>query len=128
MRWFSDAFKSQQMRQLGVALATTGAAAAVAASAVLAAAPESAALLQARLGGSPTLESSAVRPAQIARSRSPKDADRATPGPWVKRERAEATAGRADSLAPTDTDVSVPAAAEALRGVAADALEPAPTF
>jgi hypothetical protein len=128
MRWFSNAFKSQQMRHLGVALATTGAAAAVAASAVLAARPESAALLQASEGAPPTMEEwSAVRPAH-AQSRSPKDADRVTSGPWVKRARIEATAAHADTPAPTGADVSVPDAAEALRGVAADALEPAPTF
>lgn len=128
MKRILDAFTAQPMRQLGVAVAITAAAAAVAASVVYAERPQSDEPLAPNAGIATLTSSSASRIAQRAHGRSPKDADRLTPGPWVKRPGGEA-AHVDDVQAPVamPADSSVPSAQEALRDVAVEATL-APTF
>jgi hypothetical protein len=128
MKRILDAFTSQSMRRLGVAVAITAAAAAVAASVVYAERPQGEQLLANNDGIAPLSSSSASPVVQRAHSRSPKDADRLMPGPWAKR-----PAGRAahvdDVQGPAKMlpNPSVPDAAEALRDVAVETTL-APTF
>jgi hypothetical protein len=128
MKWILNSLKSQQVHRLAVAVAITGGAAAVAASAMLAE----------RSGRDPSLAASG-RPALVSggsgfssdqrgRIRSPKDADRLMPGPWVKRSRVDASADQAGAGVTSPTDASLPAAAEALKDLAVEATELPPTF
>lgn len=128
MKSILNAFKSQQMHRLGMAVAITGAAAALAASVVFAERPESDRRLPQGESAQPVAGSGTVRSELRAQARSPKDAGRLIPGPWVKRPRFQALADRPDPGSAMPTDISVPDAAGALKDVAAEATEESPSF
>jgi hypothetical protein len=121
-------FKSRQMRRLGMAVAITGAAAAVAASVVLAERPESDRVLPPSASAEPFSGSGAIRSEIRAQSRSPKDAGRLIPGPWVKPPRFDTLADKVDAGSAMATDLSLPDTAGALKDAAAEAAEASPTF
>ena len=81
----SNAFRSRQMRGLGVAGAIAGAAAAVAASVVIAERPQNDRLLPPSASAELVSPGGASRSEPRVRTRSPKDAGRLIPGPWVQR-------------------------------------------
>ena len=127
MKWLFDASRPH-LRRLGTAVAITGAAAAVAGGVVLAERPESDRLSRPAAIAVPVTDSSAQGPAPHHQTRSPKDADRLMPGPWVKRSRVHASADPVDAEPSASADLSLPAAAEALAHRPADTAEAPPSF
>jgi len=124
----SNAFRSRQMRGLGVAGAIAGAAAAVAASVVIAERPQNDRLLPPSASAELVSPGGASRSEPRVRTRSPKDAGRLIPGPWVQRSGIAEWADNAGAGVTMPTDVSVPNAAAALKDVDGAATETPPTF
>jgi hypothetical protein len=128
MKSISKASMAQRVRQLGVAIAITGATAAVAAAVVLAERPESDQRLTPTASAELVSGGATSWSDRVERTRSPKDAGRATAAPWVKRSRLDVQAEQAEGRADTPADVSLPPAAEALKDRAAETTVAAPTF
>ena len=128
MKWTLHLLKAQQMRRLTAVLAITGAGAAVAASVLWAEpterdpSPPASASAEFLTATDPSGSSQRAALASVTAG------ERVSATPRSDRTPVDAIVGRAEAHPGVPGDPSLPAAEEALQGVAPDSTEAAPTF